>query len=1122
MTELYAARDIELLSDLDFFTAPMHALFGDVLDRLRVDNLVVTETDDGHTVTIVLAVTEDLFIQLPNLGAAAGADVALGFGIVVDSADEHPLIYIEIGIEDGTPTFSLQHFPLRIAITNPLLQPVAIEGQAGTSDGFSFEIEGGFAIDADLAISATLDAFSVPPFTIAGTGLVLALDHCRLVIGPDDIDSAITDAGFDATFRGLYADAALFDWDLPLQINGHDVPGIHAGLEGIALGNQGVSAQVQLDWPVAFQGGTFDPAQTEMLGTVAADWQLALARLTLQVRANVPNAVGVTGHLRLPFPEAIFAVEIFLAYRSEDDYETRIALNLGDDEHVDFALGHPDYQLRVSALSISGSLDSDSNLALNGETACDIDLPGCTIAVDSASLSLERTADSETFAFELAEVDIDTLGTVENATLKIVASRDGDGGRALDSLELGATITWSDLSSRIALGTLPDAFPLPPDDAQVTLRASWEDGQLQLSIDAELADVDRLWRFIPDGQRPEVSEATIRIALTVQGSDFDGEAALALRFRLPDAALADALDGVGLGQLVAMDTGNADGWIDGEFKAVVGSGNDGDNALEASLGAPVSLALNLPGLLLPQPPLALTIESITLTLSGAGDEVEGEFGLGGRFHLRPILPTDLGGVVPPVMAQHLEHLLAVAHRAELVGDAALRVGVAGQGAYFAVDCTFDEAGIELDLFDMLVGAAAQLGGTPAGDGGNDIDLDIEVSFALRELSLSVGRVPDSDQDAGDGMPFRFGIAAELGFAGQYTDMVFELSSEALSFGFENLAIPLMIPQLPLARDDLDSLRDPGGAWDLAVWQQDVEPLIDQRLLEAETALDAARAELDAMPDDADAGLRHDLRYRTIPALQKDIFHFTGKKFLTEAILAIHRMLGQLSTTAAQATYQQLVETYQDAVDLSLGWVKFDTGLQFVIAEARFRLPFNDPAAIAVEGSASLRGFAPESPLRPLGDLAFKLGLSADAIYFAVEGGADPIPLPDLGRYDGSGVVIDRLLIGYGYSKNSLKVDFAGELLLSQQLIDDLDTSSRLGAGIRLPANNRLQFKLDLIPIVLGEVDFLLPLIAFDIDLRSDQPPPAATTACAPVWDGLQLNVPGIVRADLKRAKFSPF
>ena len=120
-------------------------------------------------------------------------------------------------------------------------------------------------------------------------------------------------------------------------------------------------------------------------------------------------------------------------------------------------------------------------------------------------------------------------------------------------------------------------------------------------------------------------------------------------------------------------------------------------------------------------------------------------------------------------------------------------------------------------------------------------------------------------------------------------------------------------------------------------------------------------------------------------------------------------------------------------------------------------------------------------------------------------------------------MFDRLIIGYGYSKNSLLIDFAGELQLSPVLIEDVDTSSRLGVGVRLPSNSALKFKIDLIPIVLGEVDFLLPLIAFDINLRSENPPAVPVSDdCAPAWDGLQLIAPGVLRAGFKRAKFSPF
>ena len=133
-------------------------------------------------------------------------------------------------------------------------------------------------------------------------------------------------------------------------------------------------------------------------------------------------------------------------------------------------------------------------------------------------------------------------------------------------------------------------------------------------------------------------------------------------------------------------------------------------------------------------------------------------------------------------------------------------------------------------------------------------------------------------------------------------------------------------------------------------------------------------------------------------------------------------------------------------------------------------------------------------------------------------------MPDFDRYPGSAINFDRLIIGYGYSKNSLKIDFSGELILSQKLIEDADSSDEVGVGIILPRNSKVQFNIDLIPIVLGEVDFLLPLVAFDIDLRSDIPLPAAINngVCQPVWDGLQLHIPNVLRTGLKKAAYSPF
>ena len=53
---------------------------------------------------------------------------------------------------------------------------------------------------------------------------------------------------------------------------------------------------------------------------------------------------------------------------------------------------------------------------------------------------------------------------------------------------------------------------------------------------------------------------------------------------------------------------------------------------------------------------------------------------------------------------------------------------------------------------MLVGAASQMPGASGGQG-TEIDLDIDVSIELSKLTLSVGRLPDSQGSAVAGMPY---------------------------------------------------------------------------------------------------------------------------------------------------------------------------------------------------------------------------------------------------------------------------------------------------------------------------------------------------------------------------------
>ena len=316
----------------------------------------------------------------------------------------------------GHPAFSTAH-----RIDNPYLKPVQIDGGPEVLPGFSFEIEGSFAVDGDLTVSAALEQFSVPPFEIVGTGLVLALDECRLITKAGDVGSAITDLGFDQGFRGLHAGSALIHWLLPLQLQSQDLPGLRANFENIALGNQGVSVSARLSWPVVYQGGQFDPAQTEILGYFFdPEWTFALASLNVGIQANIPNAMGAAGHVRIPFLDAIFALELFTAYAGEDDYQLQGTLSLGDGETVAVPLGDDDYQVELQGLRISGRLQGEDEFNFSGSTSFTIDLPGISVATDTAALTLEHRPDSDVFRLQLTQVEIENIGSVGESELSVV------------------------------------------------------------------------------------------------------------------------------------------------------------------------------------------------------------------------------------------------------------------------------------------------------------------------------------------------------------------------------------------------------------------------------------------------------------------------------------------------------------------------------------------------------------------------------------------------------------------------------------------------------------------------------------------------------------------------------
>ena len=60
MRELYALTDLEFDTGLAFLVAPLGALLGDVLERLKVTDFFSAEEADTTTYSLVLAVKESL------------------------------------------------------------------------------------------------------------------------------------------------------------------------------------------------------------------------------------------------------------------------------------------------------------------------------------------------------------------------------------------------------------------------------------------------------------------------------------------------------------------------------------------------------------------------------------------------------------------------------------------------------------------------------------------------------------------------------------------------------------------------------------------------------------------------------------------------------------------------------------------------------------------------------------------------------------------------------------------------------------------------------------------------------------------------------------------------------
>ena len=1006
------------------------------------------------------------------------------------TVDRPLLVRITLG---AAPALDVYDLRLAIDLAQPWLHRVDPITWAPSNEPFRFEVDGRIRVAADGSTDCECFGLTIPPFEIGRTGIVVALDDCRPAVDgvgvPVALRDVLTDAGA-AQVDGLYARRAQLYWLPQFRFPEALLPGFGFDFRDVLLDGSGVSFTLDEAWAVESiaEAPHRLSARSAMLGRLfEGRVRVALERATGTVLRNEPIDFSLEGWIELAPLEALLRVRFF-AHRDPQLETGLIGLTLtqqaGTRARVDLGVG----ELTIENLSSEGLL-TDEGLSVTGAARVTIDLPGWTSGAVTLESSLEMSGSDTALSVALRDVGLGPLGTLAVASFDVRFSSDENDSPHLDSFGIRATLVWRDVTAQLGFANLPPNLPLPSDEAEVTASVQWDDeGGLTLTLDASAGDVTNAFAFLPAPFRPEVRSVSFGFrASFADAADFftgqpgdpiAGEVFANVSFR---PTLPELLQNNGM---VTLDAGDADGFVDAAIRAAVQA--DGSAGLSMEVASPIALEIALPAIT-DGPLFSASLTSATMTLaSDAADtsaiiEFKGEFG---------VLPAslDVSPLIGPQLAAILEPLTSLALHGTVTATLELEDGRAA----LALAADVSGAELELDLFEQIGHLAAGPGAAERGErqeqrqARQDLDIDLSFRFALDGLAVQIGDLEDT---LGDSLPASIELRFVAGIAGATLPVFVRVSTEELIIGIEGAEIPLRLPQFPLAPEDLQAAVAADGRW--------------------------SRAALDAVVAD----LRADAAAMAGSGRAAASAH--GLLVAKEALLVFVRdTWSSLSSDDARGRYQGGVTALITIVDDMTQLTHTQSDVRLQIGSARLRVPFEDPREIAVEGSATISGFADDDPLHGLDGLTLRLGLSPDQIYFALEGSGEPIPLPPVGRYTDGSISLSQLAIGYGFTRNSLAVAFAGELVYPDQLTEDLNTSDVVGFGIKLPRYNRLAFRLDMIPVP-GPIP-VVPMVEFSIDMRTPGLPALrGTHPCEPYFDGLEIDVPGIIRADIKALALSP-
>lgn len=1029
------------------------------------DTYELSETEEGQLTTLRFAsLPAQVALPLPGLPLTAHIGLATQNGApvlqVLQDAEDR---WLQIGELSATLEFD-----------TALLQPL-------DSSRPSVRVDGGLAVRVDRSWGVELvprAAVSLPWCRVAGLPIELKLEDLLVDFRSDRSPPEIAALGYDAAFVGIYAGSATVRL-LP-ELRFGTQRGVELRAEALALGNRGLSARLRYFFDLRHDGHAIDPA-SELQATLFESLAVGLERIDVSIRGGLPQSFLVRGVLKLPFVDSLLGVDFGLQPRpggallhAAVESLAPIVIDLGLAGQVD-----------IAHLSVQGDVESD-RLALLGQLeSLSLSLGAVSVSAASAQLHLSRTPALSELTARLGDVELGPLGSVPNVEL-VLRETTADDGTVAREAYLAATIAWQDVRDRMQV---PADLPSPPDDATVSVKVSAHGAggvETSLELSVSVSDLD-FGTWLPAEIRPEVRNVSLVLTISYTGSQFnDADTAAgiavtasgAMQLRLPDLSL-------GLpGDLLHVTTSDDEGWVGATFSAGVNAA--GEPFFDVAITDALRVEVQLPGLLQPEAPIVASIDSLTMELRGAA-VVEGAVVLKGRLELRPILPPRS---IP--IAMHVEQLFAAVGLTQVAGDCELALRFKDDKLKVELAATFDDTSVSVDLFGVIANLASGLGATGSSDA---VPLSLEAGIALNRVSVSLGSLDAAET----GFPFAVEVVATASIAGLAADCVFAFSDDEIliairghevSPGRWNTDIPLALPKLPIGVADLDLLEANG--WDAGAYRT-------QRSQQLAVAL--------GVPDLTGSSA----------SVVKARGQLEAATFLLRQVATMRASLDP----AARNTFTDLwVRNFLGTLETLTGWMHSDSDVRLRLQQFALKLPLADPRNVGVEGTLELVGFADDDPFAGLNGTTLSAGISADLIYFALDGTGEPILLPPLGRYRDGTVTLGQLRIGYGYTSNSFNIVVDGAFEPPPALIADLDTSEALGIGVRLPSRNSLNFRLGLIPVP-GPIP-AVPVFDFNLDLRAPNSLPLVDSDRAiPFWDGLQFIADGVFRVDLKHVAFSP-